>query len=911
MNFGKQALNRALKAGASRGEKYSNFLVLAFARAVFFCAILAASLFSAMGFGAVRGIMDSAPELNVSSISSLGYATSVYDAAGNLTETLVMAGSNREEAAYTELPEDLVDAFVAIEDSRFWQHSGIDTRSIMRAIVGVVKGDSSSGGGSTITQQLIKNNVFNGGREKTFGEKLERKIQEWYLAVQLEKKMDKKAIMTNYLNTINLGNNSLGVKVAARRYFNKEVSDLTLSECAVLAGITQNPSRLNPISGREANADKRKIILRYMYEQGYITKEEQQEALSDDVYSRIQNVDLITKEKASHTYSYFTDVLIGQVLQDLKDRYGYSDTQAHNLLYSGGLSIYTTQDPSLQKIVDAEINNPENYSATKYSMEYRLSVEDASGNTVNYGEHNISRWHKNELRDGFDGLYLSEDAARADAERFKESVLKEGDKILGETLHLSLEPQDSFVLMEHETGQVKALSGGRGEKTTSLSLNRASGTLRQPGSTFKVLSSFAPAIDACGATLASVYYDGPYSANRKQFRNWYGSDNYLGWSSIREGIIFSMNIVAVRCLMETVTPQLGVEYCRKFGITSLTDTDYNPATALGGLTKGVSNLEMTAAFASIANGGMYIKPVFYTKILDHNGKVLIDNAPEKRRVLKESSAFLLTDAMAQSMVSNRKYSRSGVNVNSTSTRAKISGMSCAGKSGTTTANNDVWFIGYTPYYTAGIWAGCDENQDLSASNGGNSFHKDIWRKIMEQVHEGLADTGFTVPEDVVEAQVCRKSGKLSVHGVCDGDPRGSAVYTEYFARGTIPTEMCDKHTSVTVCAESRQYPTSYCGSTVSRTIMIVPESEEYTDDSAVNVHGYCTIHTAEHPGGIPAEAEGGDGGEAGESSGGGSDSGSGGSSGGSGPRGPGAGSAGAGGQIRPAAPVGERGPGVN
>ena len=350
MNFGKNAVARALKAGASRGEKYRNFLVLAFARALFFCALLGAALFTAAGFGAVRGIMESAPDLNVSSISHLGYATSVYDASGALTETLVMAGSNREEATYGELPDDL---------------------------------------GSTITQQLIKNNVFNGGREKTFGEKLERKIQEWYLAVKLEKVMDKKVILTNYLNTINLGNNSLGVKVAARRYFNKEVSDLTLSECAVLAGITQNPSRLNPISGQEANSDKRKVILKYMYDQGYITREEQQEALADDVYSRIQNVDLITKEKASHTYSYFTDVLIGQVLQDLKDKYGYSDTQAHNLLYSGGLSIYTTQDPSLQKIVDAEINNPENYSATKYSLEYRLSVQDSTGATTNYGEHNI------------------------------------------------------------------------------------------------------------------------------------------------------------------------------------------------------------------------------------------------------------------------------------------------------------------------------------------------------------------------------------------------------------------------------------------------------------------------------------------------------------------------------------------
>ena len=704
MNFGKNATERALRNAGSKTEKLRSFFAVAVARVVFACFIMGAALCTACGIGMISGIIDSAPEIDPSAISPLGFATTVYDSAGNVTETLVMAGSNREEASYDELPEDLINAFVAIEDSRFWQHKGIDTRSIMRAVVGVVKGDSSSGGGSTITQQLIKNNVFNGGREKTFGEKLERKIQEQYLALKLEQVMDKTVIMTNYLNTINLGNNALGVKVAARRYFDKEVSDLTLSECAVLAGITQNPSRLNPISGKEANEEKRKVILRYMVDQGYITKEQQAEALADDVYDRIKNVDVITKEKASHTYSYFTDELISQVLTDLEERFGYSETQAHNMLYSGGLSIYTTQDPVLQGIVDAEINNPDNYPVTKYSMEYRLSIKTASGDTVNYGENNLMRWHHNVKMDNFDGLYQTEEAARTDAESYKTYLMKEGDTVLGETIHITLEPQDSFVLIEQATGQVKALCGGRGNKTASLSLNRASGTLRQPGSTFKILSSFAPALDACGATLGTVYYDGRYEANGKAFRNWYGSDSYLGWSSIREGIVYSMNIVAVRCLMETVTPQLGVEYCRKFGITSLTDTDYNPATALGGLTKGVSNLEMTAAFASIANKGVYTKPLFYTRILDHDGKVLVDNTPETRRVLKESTAFLLTDAMAQSMVSNRKFSRGGVNVNSTSTRAKIANMSCAGKSGTTTANNDVWFVGYTPYYTRGLHA---------------------------------------------------------------------------------------------------------------------------------------------------------------------------------------------------------------
>ena len=294
----------------------------------------------------------------------------------------------------------------------------------------------------------------------------------------------------------------------------------------------------------------------------------------------------------------------------------------------------------------------------------------------------------------------------------------------------------------------------------------------------------------------------------KTFRNWYSS-GYQGYSNIRDGIIYSMNIVAVRCLMETVSPQLGVEYAQNFGITTLTDTDYNPATALGGLTKGVTNMELTAAYASIANNGVYTKPVFFTQILDRNGKVLISTEPETHRVLKDSTAFLLTDAMEDSMISSRKFSRAGSGPSATSTRAKLPGMSCAGKSGTTTSNNDVWFVGYTPYYTAGVWVGFDRNQKLSSSAGETNYHKDIWRKIMSRIHEGMNDPGFPVPDSIETAQICRKSGKLAVAGVCSADPRGNAVYTEYFAKGTVPTEVCNNHVSAAVCSESHMLPTEF------------------------------------------------------------------------------------------------------
>ncbi|GLB26711.1 penicillin-binding protein [Lacrimispora xylanolytica] len=841
MNYGKHATEKKIRSANSKARKYTTKVFLAFIKSLFVLCLFGGIVAASVGIGMVKGIIDNTPNVDISTIVPNEYASTVYDSAGNVTETLVTAGSNREEATYEELPKNLINAFVAYEDSRYWEHNGIDLRSILRAIRGVLTGDSSAGGGSTITQQLIKNSVFGGGMEKSFGERLERKFQEWYLAVKLDGAMSKEQIITNYLNTINLGNNTLGVKVAAKRYFNKDVKDLSLSECAVLAGITQNPSKFNPISEQKANAAKRKVILQYMNDQGYISNDEEEKALADDVYSRIQNVDTAAKE-TSTPYSYFTDELVEQVIQAMKSELGYTETQAHNMLYSGGLSIYTTQDPNIQSIVDEEINNPENYSAARYSIEYRLSVTHKDGTTKHYSDKNVLSFHKEIKNQQFDGLYNNEDEINADINDYKAEVVKDGDTIIGERLHKTLEPQASFVLMDQHTGEVKAISGGRGPKVASLTLNRATGTFRQPGSTFKILTSFAPAMDTSGATLGTVYYDSLYKVGNKTFSNWYSS-GYQGYSSIRDGIVYSMNIVAVRCLMETVTPQLGVEYAKNFGITSLTDTDFNPALALGGITKGVSNLELTGAFATVANGGVYTKPVFFTKILDHDGKILIENKPETHRVLKDSTAFLLTDAMADSMKSSRKFSSNGPS--STSTAASIPGMSAAGKSGTTSANNDIWFVGYSPYYTAGIWGGCDDNQKLTKQNGGTSFHKAIWRKIMTRVHEGMSDPGFPVPDSVETAQICRKSGKLAVTGVCTDDPRGNAVYTEYFAKGTVPTEVCNNHVRATVCSVSHKLPTPYCPVRTTAVFIALPSGDETaTDDSKYAMPGYCTIHSA-------------------------------------------------------------------
>lgn len=840
MNYSSEHTKNNIKRRRNKKKKYFSRIFLGILKFVFIFLIIIMCVGTSFVVGCIKGIIANAPNVNIDSILSMGYATTVYDSRGNITDNLVMAGSNRQEATYEEIPTDLINAFVAIEDSRFWQHNGIDAKSILRAFMGVIMKNSSSGGGSTITQQLIKNNVFDGGREKSFQAKLERKIQEQYLALRLEKSMDKKIIITNYLNTINLGNNSLGVKVAAKRYFGKELNELTLSECAVIAGITQNPSRLNPISGAKANAEKRKVILQYMLDQGYITKEQKQEALDDNVYDRIKNINMQISGN-NKVYSYFTDELIEQVTTDFIEKLGYTETQAKNLLFSGGLSIYTTQDPVLQGIVDEEINNEQNYPRTILSVEYRLTVKDGDDKNLNFSEEDIKKYHEGILKDGHDGLYYSEEDAKKDVEAFKNYILEKGTTFVAESFKTIYEPQVSFVLMDNATGEVKAVNGGRGKKEASRTLNRATNVYRQPGSVFKIIASFAPALDAKGATLATVYYDAPYSIGAKSFKNWYSG--YTGWSNIREGIIYSMNIVAIRAFMETVTPPLAIEYIEDFGITSLTSDDVGASVALGGLSKGVSNLETTAAFAAIANKGLYNKPSFYTKIVDHNGKILLENDDEAKRVIKESTAFLLTDAMSASLVSNRKFTSGNYNVTSTSTRARLNNMSAAGKSGTTTSNKDAWFVGYTPYYTAGIWTGYDENQRLNSGIGESSTHKNIWKKIMDRVHEGKEDPGFEKPANIVSVNVCRKSGKLPISGLCDSDPRGNAVYTEYFEAGTEPTEVCDHHAHVPICVETNMQAGPNCPNVREGVITIVPNGAGFTDDTNFSKSVVCSVHS--------------------------------------------------------------------
>ena len=354
MNFGKKKVKERLSKQSSTTPKTQRKVILTIFKSILVIIILVLIAGVCAGYGVVRSILNNAPDIAlIDAVKPKGHYSTIYDADGNVMQKLVKEGTNREDVTYDQIPEDLVNAFIAIEDSRFREHNGVDIKGILRAgIVGITTGDFSEGA-STITQQLIKNNIFNGGLETNFGDKLERKIQEQYLALKLEEQLDKNTIMQYYLNTINLGNNTLGVQSASKRYFNKDVSDLTLSECAVIAAITQNPSLYNPIRHPDQNKQKRDIVLSYMLQNNMITQEEYDEALRDDVYSRIQ----ITPSDTSTTqvFSYFTDTVFEQVAEDLQNQLGYTETQAYHLLYSGGLKIYTTMDPTIQSIVDKEI----------------------------------------------------------------------------------------------------------------------------------------------------------------------------------------------------------------------------------------------------------------------------------------------------------------------------------------------------------------------------------------------------------------------------------------------------------------------------------------------------------------------------------------------------------------------------
>ncbi len=788
MNYGEKNIKKRRKNISSKKQRKKKKVGLVFFK-FFLIFVLIIGILGVIGTGVfIKKTIDKTPVIKKSDVKPSGTTTFVVDEEGNVLDSFFQKGSNRIYKNYDEIPKDLAHAFVAIEDERFYNHNGIDLYGIVRAgVKGILSGHLSEGA-STLTQQLIKNNVFpNFTEEKTFADRLERKLQEQYLAIEIEKQMDKKEILEAYMNTINLGQGCLGIQTASKRYFGKDVSELTLSECAVIAGITQSPGQFDPILHPDANAKRRELVLKKMLEQEYISQEQYDEAKADPVYDRIKETADAKPEEIAN--SYFVDALFRQVIDDLVNRKNFSETQAYNLVYSGGLTIVATQDRNIQNICDTVLSDPNNYPAhVEYGLEYALTVTHEDGTSDNYSKEMLKTYLEETYGEKYPLDFSSPEEAQAAVEEYKSTLgIKESDTVF-ESINISPQPQISMVLMDHHTGHVKAIVGGRGDKKVNLSLNRATDTFRQPGSCFKPLAVYSPALDSAGYTLATPIVDEPYKyTNGSNVPNWSGS--YIGTTNIRHAIEQSMNVVAVKTLTD-IGIQTGFDMLKNYGFTSLVSReeadeyggsdDLQQPLALGGITRGVSNLEISAAYSTIANKGVYTKPILYTKVLDRDGNILLDNTtPITHRVIKDSTAALLTSCL-----------QDVVNIG-TGTTARFSNMAIAGKTGTTGTSdlrNDLWFCGFTPYYTCSIWSGFDSYKTLNVIND-EIYVQQLWKLIMSQVHESLPYKDFEMPDSVEKKTICTQTGLLATSSC--------TAKSEYFATGTAPSQTCPGHVTET------------------------------------------------------------------------------------------------------------------
>jgi penicillin-binding protein 1A len=806
MNFGKYARNKKIKQINSKSSKIKNLVSSTFFKLLVFFILVAGIIAFSAGLGTFKAIIDASPSIDhlLDKIQPEGYTTIIYDLQGNEVQQLHGADANRIYVEYDQIPSYLGEAFIAIEDERFWRHNGVDLQGFMRAIFTNIKSRSFSEGASTITQQIIKNNVL------TTEVTIERKLQEMYLAVELEKHLSKEDILELYMNTVASGRGTNGVQTPSQLYFNKDVWDISIAESAILASITNNPTKYDPVSKPENNRERAVRILEKLLEQEYITQAEYDEAYNTDVYSQIQINSQIRAENAS-SYSYFVDEAINRLVDDLTIQKGYSEAQAYNLVYRGGLSIYITQDGKIQEGMDNVFNNEENYPPEyeDYGMKLLYSLSILKEEEAEHFYHEEQFANREEAEAYIQTVWDEYGLTQSD---FDDGYAKENPLFIPQ-------PQAAMVLLDFHNGHVKALSGGRGIKIGNQTFNRATQAKRQPGSTFKVVAAYLPAIDTGKYSLATSIDDAPFKIsmpNGSSYSpgNWYSG--YRGLSTVREGIVDSMNILAVKTTFD-IGVDLAFDYLLDLGFTTLhesltrngqTFTDKTLTLPLGGLTDGVTPLELTAAYGAIANDGVYVEPIFYTRVLDHDGNILIDKEPITRTVMKDTTAFLLTDAMVDVI----DYGTG------TASRLRNINLPTAGKTGTTSATKDLWFAGYTPYYAGALWMGYDDPQQMAYIR---NYHKYMWRDVMEVAHEGLPYKDFNKPASITSALICKESGKLAVQGLCTDDPRGSTARYEYFAPGTVPTETCDVHKEVFIDTSSGLFATEYCPEElVERRIMI-------------------------------------------------------------------------------------------
>lgn len=663
------------------------------------------------------------------------YDTMYVDEEGNpiYAPIELYATENRMWVTYDQIPEDLVDAFIAIEDERYWQHNGVDWRRTFGAVKGYVTG-SDTYGGSTITQQLIKN--VTGDDETT----AERKITEIFRALSLSEKRTKEEVLEMYLNKIHLSRSNYGIWAAAKYYFGKDIADgdkLTLVECAALASIPKSPTKYDPVRNPEYNKERRQLVLKKMYELEWITKEEYEEAKDADLKLNI------TYEQSQQPgkYSYFTDALIEQLVEDLGKEYGYSRSESIDLIYTGGLTIYSTENPMIQEKMETIFNDPETFK------------------------------------------------------RVDEGI----------------QPQSAMVVMDPYTGEVVGIVGGRGEKDGKLDFNRATQSKRQVGSSIKPLTVYAPAMDLGIINYGTMMDDTPvYMENMGRYWPSNSPNRYEGHISVNEAVIKSKNTTAVKLVKDS----MGVDYVYDFAkntlhLESLVEDDKNIAPlALGGFTNGITVMEMTAAYTIFPNDGYYSPPRLYTKVLRPDGTVLLNNSRNNEEyVISEATSTVMTKILE--------------NVVWNGTAAKITlkyELNCAGKTGSTNDNKDIYFCGFTPYYVGACWFGYDIAKDLTAF--GTNPAMLAWEKVMRSIHEpnmmAALDTENPVPlkkfdySKLEEAAICKDSGLLTCE-ICGLDLRGTRTITGWYYDGIgKPSRTCNLHSRVRWCPESNMPAGELC-----------------------------------------------------------------------------------------------------
>ncbi|MDD4716090.1 MAG: penicillin-binding transpeptidase domain-containing protein, partial [Oscillospiraceae bacterium] len=543
---------------------------------------------------------------------------------------------------------------------------------------------------------------------------------EIFRALEFEKKYTKQEIMEWYLNYIYFGEGSNGINSAAETYFAKPVSELSIAECASLIGITNNPSKYDPYINPSGNKERQELILKEMYGQNYITKQQYDEAVSEQLVLKRSG----SQQEKQSVYSYYVDQVVSDVISDLVNEWDISYNAATELLYTGGYKIYCNINPKVQQAVDNVYENERN-------LPYKSS----------------------------DGQPL----------------------------------QSAITIEDPYTGHIVAISGGMGEKNTSRGWSRATNTIRPPGSSIKPLSVYAPALELGLITPATVFDDTPYSLEKGTAWPVNADNVYSGLTTVYNALRVSKNTVAVKVLSK-VTPQYAFNFLKnKLGITSLVDqreingsvySDINLAPlALGGLTDGVSTREMAAAYAAFVNKGVYTESTTYSKVLDSGGNIVLEKRPKTNTAMSEGAAFYINEMLK------------GVVSSGTGTNANFSGMTIAGKTGTTSSKKDTWFVGYTPYYVAAVWVGYDQQKKINVSTNQAPI---LWEKVMSQVHKGLQNRDFDQPDNVVKINYCLDSGKLAT-SLCQRDTRGSRVTSGYFLAKDAPAQYCDIHKSVEVC----------------------------------------------------------------------------------------------------------------